>query len=182
MALSREKRRNRMYELLSQHPESVAELRGRVHRSRVREAMPHKADYEGPTGGKIAWKYVSPRVARMYQRKEINGKQLQAAAQYVYLYRLDFMLKAPGTNFPKGEKIMSSMVARAPWAGKRFPLHNMLKVELDVLEAALIFEASFKQLPASIGASRITRHRTGRAAFLSALSAFHRALSPLLTN
>lgn len=182
IASTRETRRRRMYDLMALHSESAATILARVRKRRIRDPMPHLEEDDYPTGGKIPWKYVPKRVAKMYQRHEINAKQLRAAGLYCYLYQLDWLLTAPGTNFPKGEKVMSSMQPKRPWAGSTFPIHAVEKRYRDVLEAGLIRDVSFKALPGVVGGSRITKHRTGRSAFLSALSAFHRVLSTVLTN
>jgi hypothetical protein len=183
LAATREKRRTRMYDLMEKHGESAAELLARVHKSRIREAMPTKAEERFEVGGKIAWRYVPPRIAKMYQRREIDIRQLKAASMFVYFYRLGWLLTAPGTNFPQSQKVrVIGFRPRSPWAGSSFPMHLIERRHMSVLEAGLVKELPFKELLEDAGGARITRHRTGRAALLSALSAFYRVLATVLTE
>lgn len=148
--------------------------------SRVR--VPSREEVER-VGGPVAWQYLTPRVDRMWTRGEITTSQMKAAVSFCFWYRLGWVMQALGTNMVKSEKVdggRHGQVSVRP--GSMFPIHQLLPIELKVLEAALIREVGFKDLPASLGASRITRHRTGRQAFISALCTFDRVNQSLLTK
>lgn len=187
LSATREKRREKMYEWIRElYADGERGANDRMARARLgkkdRYRIPVREAADVREGGPVAWKYISPRVKNMWEKGVITTAQMKAAASFVYYFHMGFLMYAPGTNLVKMEKVDGGRAGmHTPRVGGSFPVHLLLKVERDVLEAALIREVGFKELPASLGDSRITRHRTGRAAFISALSAFHRLNQTLLT-
>lgn len=188
MAATREVRRERMYEMIrmlyADGDRGANERLARAHTLKTRRFKREvREEKDVREGGPIAWQYLTPRVQKLYEKGEIGKEQRRAAIDFVYFYRIGWLMTAPGTNMIRGEAVDSGGYRpRTPWTGKTVPIHKLLSVEYRVLESALIFEVSFKDLPASIGDSRITRHRTGRAAFISALTTLHRLFQSLLTT
>lgn len=130
------------------------------------------------TGGPVAWKYLPPRCFRMLRRNELNLEQAKVCAQFVYLVQMNWLLRGPGTNYPKNEKVnVSQKKMLDARMGQVFPAHLVPPKVMAILHAALIEEVAFKDFPHIGAGSRMTRHRMGKRYFLGSITLFNRVLT-----
>lgn len=178
-----ERRRNEMYELMDQHPESADELVQLAKDVKTRLEVPlHSENIGAITGTSIIEHkrgssllipnhYLPPRMWRMWKRREMTALEAYGAAMYVYFTKNQWMIWGGRTNY-RVEFVSGSM--------KLFKFGGECSLQVDqalcaVLDYCLIEEGRFADVPGvDYELQRTARHHQGKEILSTSLRKFAR--------
>lgn len=178
-----ERKRNEMYRLMDEHPESAAELVQRAKTLRTRLDLPLHSELVGAITGTsiiehkrgshllIPNHYMPPRMWRMWKRREMTALEAYGAAMYVYFTKNQWMIWGGRTNY-RVEFVSGSM--------KVFKFGGECSLRVDqslcaVLDYCLIEEGRFADVPGvDYELKRTARHHQGKEILSNALRKFAR--------
>ena len=178
-----ERKRDEMYRLMAEHPESADELVQRAQALKAKLGLPLHSDSVGAITGTsiiehkrgssllIPNHYMPPRMWRMWKRREMTALEAYGAAMYVYFTRNQWIVWGGRTNY-RVEFVSGSM--------KLFRFGGECTLQVDkslcqVLDYCLIEEGRFADVPGvDYQLKRTARHRQGKEILSNALRKFAR--------